>query len=42
MFADFSALLIAGLVVIVAVAHVWLFADVISPPAGPPSDDSPH
>jgi hypothetical protein len=41
MFVDVSALLIAGVIVIVAIGHVWLFADVVSPPAGPPTED-PH
>ncbi len=42
MFVNVSALVIAGIVVIAAIGHVFLFAEVIRPTTGSPSEDPQH
>ena len=42
MFVNISALVIAGVVVIAAVGHVWLLAELTSPTSGSPSEDLHH
>jgi hypothetical protein len=41
MFVNVSALVIAGVVFIAAIGHVWLFAELTSSPSGSPTED-PH
>lgn len=42
MFVNVSALVIAGVVFIAAIGHVWLFGELTSPPSGSPTEDPQH
>jgi hypothetical protein len=42
MFVNVSALVIAGIIIFAAIAHVWLVGELASPPSASPTQDPQH